>query len=102
MIKEKKVIIADEVMALIKGGFKPDKCPKCEQWPYVYVKPVGSTKPKGDKDEEIGEPILLHYVKCNTADCNTAGPDMGGDRGRQRAIYEWNRRARHDATSKAD
>jgi hypothetical protein len=81
------VALTDELRAIIASGFSSVPCPKCGAIPYVYVKKSGSI------DTE-GEPVLLHYVKCNTADCNTASPDMGGPFGRQRTIAEWNRRAK--------
>ena len=50
------------------------------------------TKKTGAVDLQ-GELVVVHYVKCNTKDCYTASPDMGGPFGRQRTIAEWNRRA---------
>lgn len=81
-----EVALTDELRAILAAGFSPVPCPKCGAIPYVYVKNSGSV------DQE-GEPVLLHFVKCNTPDCNTASPDMGGPFGRQRTIAEWNRRA---------
>ena len=85
--------LTDELRAIITTGFSPVPCPKCGAVPYVYVKPTGEV-------DTSGELVILHYVKCNTADCYTASPDMGGPYGRQRAVAEWNRRAREGASRK--
>ena len=89
--------LTDALRAVIHEGFAPDLCPKCGIMPYVYVKPTGELEKEGERK---GEPVLLHYVKCNAPDCYTASPDMGGPYGRQRAVAEWNRRARESASRK--
>lgn len=85
--------LTDEIRAIINMGFAPDPCPNCGSNPYVMVKRTNSVDTEGN-------PVIMHYVKCNAPDCYTASPDMGGPFGRQRTIAEWNRRARESASRK--